>query len=99
MANTTKLTPMQKEELNDKLIAAAEKGDVESVKGLIGKWADVDATDKYGWTALHWAALYGHTDVAKILVGSGADMEVQDNEGGRRCITLVRRDMLRLRKF
>ena len=42
MTNTTKLTPMQKKELNDKLIAAVAKGDVESVKGLIEKGADVD---------------------------------------------------------
>ena len=46
MVNTTKLTPMQKEELNDRLIAAAKDGDVESVKGLIKNGADVDAKDK-----------------------------------------------------
>ena len=29
--------------------------------------ADVNAQDKYGWTALHWASEWGHGDVAALL--------------------------------
>ncbi len=32
-------------------------------------------------TALHWAALHGHTETAMALVKAGADMHCKNNEG------------------
>ena len=78
MANTTKLTPMQKEELNDKLIAAAESGDVESVKRLIENGADVDAKDKDGEKALHKAAWMGQVEVATFLIEKGVNVNMKN---------------------
>ena len=77
MANTTKLTLTQKE-LNDKLITAAESGDVESVNGLIEKGADVNAGISFGGTALHRAASGGHVDVAMILIANGANVNTKN---------------------
>jgi ankyrin repeat protein len=65
--------------LNDDLIAAAKKGDVEAVKSLIAKGADVNARTNYGATALHFAADRGHLEVIKALVEAGADVNAKDN--------------------
>ena len=56
MVNTTKLTQTQQKELNDRLIDAAKNEDIKNVRELLANGADVDAKDKNGETALHWAA-------------------------------------------
>ena len=72
MVNATKLTQIQQEEINGKLISAAWGGDIDVVKFLIENGVHVDATNNDGWTALHWAAWYEHVDVAKFLIEKGA---------------------------
>ncbi len=52
----------------------AADGDIEQVKLLISKGADVDAKDKLGRTALHFASEKGHAEVAKLLISQGADV-------------------------
>lgn len=42
---------------------------------------DVDAKDRNGTSALHWAAFAGSTDLVRFLVASGANTGAQDNEG------------------
>lgn len=52
------------------LMHAAERGDMATVDTLIAAGAKLDA--KYsGWTALHFAALGGHKDVARRLLDAG----------------------------
>ena len=34
-----------------------------------------------GWTALMFAARYGHTEVASLLIERGASMDIQDKDG------------------
>ena len=80
MVNTTKLT-LSKNELNDRLIDAAKNEDIKNVRELLANGADVDAKDKNGETALHWAACDGRVDVAKILIEKGADVDAKDNHG------------------
>ncbi len=47
------------------------------VQLLLGAGASVDARDDKGWTPLHWAATYGHVDLARILVTAGADPNIK----------------------
>ena len=61
------------------LTTAARNGDIESVKTLIDKGADVN--EWYYGTALWAASEKGYTDVAKLLVDRGADVN-QMNKGG-----------------
>jgi ankyrin repeat protein len=35
----------------------------------------------FGHTALHWAAKYGNRRIVRSLVGSGADVNAQDDYG------------------
>lgn len=63
------------------LIAAAEAGDLERIKTLLSKGADVNyANYKYD-TALSKAVSCGHLEITKLLLKHGADIEAVDYEG------------------
>ena len=54
---------------------AAQAGNSEVVKYLVGQGASLTAVDAYAFlTPLHWAASYGHLEVVKVLVGAGASV-------------------------
>jgi len=57
-------------------------GNVELVKLLISKGADVNLCDRDGWSPLSVAAFYGHAEVIKELLAAGADpsKEVEDGD-------------------
>jgi ankyrin repeat protein len=61
------------EELNV-LIAAAKKGDIEAVKQHLAAGADVNGKTWDWTTPLHNAAVYGHKEVAELLIANGADV-------------------------
>ena len=46
-------------DVNDELLTAARKGDLETVKALVEKGAPVEATTAYGQTPLYLAAMSG----------------------------------------
>ena len=64
-----------------KLIIACKRGDIDSAKKLIPKWADVNCRNNYGHTALMSASYYGHIDIIILLLGNGADVSAQDING------------------
>ena len=51
------------------------------VEVLLGQGAEINATDKNGWTPLHCAARAGYLDVVKLLVESGASPKNETNLG------------------
>jgi ankyrin repeat protein len=56
------------------LLSAAERGEVEIVKGLITAGAKIDVRDQeYGTTALIEAAMEGHAEIVRLLIQAGAD--------------------------
>jgi len=63
------------------LLGAAVSGDIEQVKLLISKSADVNAKNRRGNTPLYLAAQNGHKDVAELLIAKGADVNAKDNNG------------------
>lgn len=63
------------ERLKD-FLSAVKRGDVPAVQRGLESRADVN-----GRTPLHWAALFGHLDVALLLLEKGADVNAQ-NQGG-----------------
>ena len=65
------------------LMAFSGCGLIDYCKELISKGADVNAENRYGWTPLHYAAIKGHLEVAKLLIEKGAkyDEKYQTNNG------------------
>lgn len=67
------------------LIRAAKAGDAMRVSSYLAEGLNVNATDVFGMTALHEAALAGHGDVVRLLLEKGADVHAT---GAGRCTAL-----------
>lgn len=69
------------------IFEAAKIGDVDCIKKLLvnipteKKKEFVSQRDSEGLTPLHWAARYGHAKVVSVLIGAGADPNMQDSYG------------------
>ena len=55
---------------NEKLVKAAEEGNIEIVKHLLEAGADVNATDKFGGRPLGYAIAGGHQKIVELLINS-----------------------------
>lgn len=71
------LSQLSQNELNDRLLKAAEEGNAHLVQLLIDNKANIEATFR-GLTPLHMAATYGHYDVVQLLIGNNANIEAAD---------------------
>ena len=75
-------------EADHALLDAAEGGYIEDVKQAIAEGADVNAKDGYrpvhklGLTPLNFAAMFGHTEIAELLIDKGADANAKDEKFG-----------------
>ncbi len=57
---------------------AVRRGDIEKVRALLDSGVPVDAKNRYGATALFFAADKGHLAIVELLVARGADIDVED---------------------
>lgn len=62
------------------LQVAAIKGDIKRIEELLKAGASPNARDNAGWTPLHEAVHYGHTEIAKKLLDHGAMINVPGTE-------------------
>jgi len=54
------------------------RGHLEVVQMLLEHHADVNSSDKnVGYTALHWASMYGQAAIARVLLAKGADVNAK----------------------
>jgi ankyrin repeat protein len=60
---------------------AARSGDVEAVKALLARGANLKSLERLGQTALMWAAAEGHTSVVRALIDAGADLKATLDSG------------------
>jgi ankyrin repeat protein len=66
---------------NTALMEAAAGGHTDTVRTLLEKGGDVDATDNAGRTSLMEAAFEGYTDTVRVLLEKGANINAHDKEG------------------
>jgi len=65
------------QELSNAVLAA----DVERIKLLVKKGADINARDPQGYAPVHTAARNRHPDLIAVLADLGADLNAQDSDG------------------
>ena len=53
----------------------------ELMRALIGRGADLEAADQFGWTPLHAAASRGHAEMVCLLLEAGASAAASDEDG------------------
>jgi len=80
-AEIFELSPPRLIDMNAFLLTASNIGDLTISSLLIGKGADVTATDKEGWTPLHRASARGHDGMVRQLLDKGSDVTVTDING------------------
>jgi ankyrin repeat protein len=71
---------------------AAMRGDVEAVRALLERGADVNAPQGDGMTALHWAAELGEAALAAVLLDAGADPAASTRLGAYTPLHLASRE-------
>jgi uncharacterized protein len=64
--------------MSQPFIAAAEKGDLDTVLKLLGDGTDINATDERGRTAVLAATYANKPDVVRVLIQRGADTDIRD---------------------
>ena len=64
------------------LIEAADVGQLEAVRLLLDRGANVNAVTRRGWDALMFAAGRGYLEIVKLLLDSGCGVDASDNETG-----------------
>ena len=57
---------------------AVAGGDIDAVKMFLDAGSDANEKVQHGWTPLHETAVFGHAEVAKLLIANGADVNAWD---------------------
>jgi ankyrin repeat protein len=65
----------------DRFFRAIKKGDVQGVRKLLVTGADVNVTNRFGWTPLMYAACQGSTPIIRALITAGADVNAVNDFG------------------
>lgn len=60
---------------------AAGEGCLEIIKFLVKYGVDVNAANKFTWTALHSAADQGYLEIVEFLLKKGANPNIKDSNG------------------
>lgn len=78
--NTTQTAAIRVSNPQDALIVGSMSGNLQEVKSAIASGARVNVKDKEAhWTALMWACDFGHIEVARLLIDSGANLNARDH--------------------
>jgi ankyrin repeat protein len=70
-----------RDEAKVSLHAAAEEGNVNTLKSLLEREVDINARDADNDTPLHIAAFKGNVDVVRLLIERGAEVDSRDKMG------------------
>jgi len=87
LANSLGVTPLmaaaglRSNEIDTRGKYVTEKAAIAAIDLLVAAGADVNVIDNAGQSALYGAAYWGWNDVARNLVGHGADLSIKDARG------------------
>lgn len=82
------------------IVEAAKNGDFQTVKSILAQDpSKLNETDEDNFTALHWACMRAHWDVAKYLIEKGADLNVVGGDGGTQINWAAHHDNLKIIKL
>jgi len=85
---------------DEPIVEAAKSGDLQTVKTILAKDpSKLNATDESKYTALHWACMRAHWDVAEFLIKKGADLNVVGGDGGTQINWAVHHDNVEIIKL
>ena len=70
------------DQLGERLWKAIREGDLQRCRSLVLAGADLAATSKDGWTALHVAATVEHPAITRLLLESGVPVGARIKKGG-----------------
>ena len=90
---------MDQKKLNNQLIEASKIGELDMVKQLTEKGADVNHPDNNGYTPLIFASRYEYWGIVKYLVSHGADVNHANNNGYTPLILASRKGRLEIVKY
>jgi hypothetical protein len=62
---------------NMAILDAADAGDLEALFKLISKGLNINKTDRWNWTALHMAVYGGYTEMVRVLIEEGANLDAR----------------------
>lgn len=69
------------EKANSDLVKSCKSGNLEDFNDAIYNGANINAQDKFGFTPLHYASLYGNLEIVKLLIELGSNIEARTNFG------------------
>ena len=64
----------------DAFFEAVRNGDITKIEEEINNGFDIDSSDKYGYTALHYAASHNQIQVVEILLKNNANLNIEENK-------------------
>lgn len=74
------------------LFKAAQTNDIETLEKMFLNSLNVNVIDEFGWTALMMGSYEGHLDIVKLLIRSGAKIDVEDRQQNTAISLATKRD-------
>jgi len=69
------------------LVLEAQRGNLEAIVYAVATGESIDSPNKYGVTPLMAAALWGRSEIVRVLLDSGADLNARESSFG--CNSLI----------
>jgi ankyrin repeat protein len=90
---------INRQNTNSILLKAVQSGDLAQVRSSITNGAQANAHNKQKITSLHYAAAFGHEEIAKFLIEQKADINASDEDGETPLILAARHGYLGIVKL